>query len=169
LLYFYLLIKLLSLFGKVVKTQMMQPFCIGHHINVRPNMSITFVMTNAQKKFITFELPPLCMMTKTRFGHHRIGDQIFNCLVTKLGNQKHLVSNSWSSQLMNICFLFAQKKIGSYPNNFTFLVNNGHWYNNWFFFVAQKFSVPNLNDQKFSVAFGHRLGNWKISVVNCGN
>jgi len=67
---------------------MMQPFCIGHHFNIRPNVLVTFVTTNAQKTFITFELPPLCMMTKNRFGHHKIGDQIFNCHVTELGNQK---------------------------------------------------------------------------------
>jgi hypothetical protein len=41
--------KPLSLFDRVVKTEMMQPFCIRHHINVRPNVSITYVTTNAPK------------------------------------------------------------------------------------------------------------------------
>ncbi len=118
--------KPLSFFGKVVKTEMMQPFCIRHHINVRPNVSITFVTTNAPKKFITFKLPPSCMMTKNRFGHQRIGDQIFHCHVTELGNQKKFIANFWSPQLMNNFFQFAQKHFGSYPNNFNYLVNNGH-------------------------------------------
>jgi hypothetical protein len=29
------------------------------------------------------------------------------------------------------------------------------------FFVAQEISITNLNDQKFSVAFGHRIGQLK--------
>jgi hypothetical protein len=122
----FYLFRNLYLFGKVVKTEMMQPFCIRHHINVHPNVSITFVTINAPKKFITLRLPPLRMMTKNRFGHHRIGDQIFHCLVTELGNQIFLIANFWSPQLMNIFFQFAQKHFGSYPNNFNCLVNNGH-------------------------------------------
>lgn len=71
-------------------------------------------------------LPPLCMMTKNRFGHHKIGDQIFHYPVIELGNQKNLIANFWSPQLMNNFFQFAQNHFGSYFNNFNCLVNNGH-------------------------------------------
>jgi hypothetical protein len=49
---------------KVVKTNVMWPFCIEHHINDCPNTFVTSVRTKPQKKFFTLGLPPLCIMTK---------------------------------------------------------------------------------------------------------
>jgi uncharacterized membrane protein SpoIIM required for sporulation len=49
---------------KVVEIDATQPFCIGHHIDIYHNMLVTFVKTNAQKNFITFGLPTLCMAIK---------------------------------------------------------------------------------------------------------
>jgi hypothetical protein len=56
----------------VIKTNLMWPFCIRHHIDVHPNMSIAFVRTDAQKKLITHDLPLLCMVTKNELNCHRI-------------------------------------------------------------------------------------------------
>jgi hypothetical protein len=52
---------------KVVKTNMTCQFCIGHHINIHPNASITSIKTDARKSFVTLGLPPLQLVTKNRF------------------------------------------------------------------------------------------------------
>jgi hypothetical protein len=63
---------------RVVKIDMTWPFCIRHHTDVCPNVSIVFVKTNTQKTIITFELPSLCLASKNKSGCHKIGDQIFD-------------------------------------------------------------------------------------------
>ncbi len=51
--------------------------------------------TDTHKKFITLELPPLCMVTKNEFGYHKIGDQMFNFLVTELHDEIFSIANFW--------------------------------------------------------------------------
>ncbi len=78
---------------KVVKTNMMKPFCVRHHVDVHVDSPlVAFVKTNTQKKFITPKLSPLCMLTKTRFDRLAIGDWVFNFPITKLDDQTF-----WSS------------------------------------------------------------------------
>ncbi len=52
---------------KVVKTNMTCQFCIEHHIDIRPNMSIASIKTDARKSLVTLGLTPLQLATKNRF------------------------------------------------------------------------------------------------------
>ncbi len=80
---------------KVVKIDVMQPFCIAHHINIYPN---------ARNNMLTFGLPPLQLVTKNKFrspilwrpknfGHQPYGDQNFS--ITNLAMTKSF----WSPNL----------------------------------------------------------------------
>jgi hypothetical protein len=51
--------------------------------------------TNTKNKIIALELPPLCMVTKNKFDYHRIGDQMFNFLVTQLHDEFFSIANFW--------------------------------------------------------------------------
>jgi hypothetical protein len=59
---------------KVVKTNVMWPFCIEHHINDCPNTFVTSVRTKPQKKFFTLGLPPIMYHDQNGFGCHMIGN-----------------------------------------------------------------------------------------------
>jgi hypothetical protein len=77
----------ITLLGMVIKTNVMWPFSIEHHISICPNTSVASIKTNTRKKKIPPELPPLCMATKTKFSRHKIGDQkisITDLVVTKI-------------------------------------------------------------------------------------
>jgi hypothetical protein len=63
-----------GLYSRVIKIDVMWPFCVKHHINVHLDMLVVFIKNNAQKKLITHQLPLLCVVAKNKFGHHRIGD-----------------------------------------------------------------------------------------------
>lgn len=79
--------------ARVAKIDTTWPFYIKHHISVHPHALVAFIKTNTPKKFITARLLLLCMATENGFDYQRIGDQIFNFLVTKFSNQNFSVTN----------------------------------------------------------------------------
>jgi hypothetical protein len=52
---------------RVVKINMMCPFCVESHISIRPDMSVTFVKRDARKSLVILELPPLQLAIKNGF------------------------------------------------------------------------------------------------------
>lgn len=52
---------------KVVKIDVKQSFCVNHHIDVHPDMSIAFVNMDARIFLLTFRQPSLQMATKNEF------------------------------------------------------------------------------------------------------
>lgn len=77
-------LNILNIQSMVIKTNLMWPFCIRHHIDVHLDTLVAFVRTDAQKNLITHGLPLLCMATKNEFNCHRIDDWkflvvIFDC------------------------------------------------------------------------------------------
>ncbi len=58
----------------VDKTNVMCPFCVGHHVNVHSDVLVASIMTDARKKKFTPQLPLLCMATKNGFNRYRISD-----------------------------------------------------------------------------------------------
>jgi hypothetical protein len=98
--------------SKVIKTDVTWPFSVEHHIDIHLDASIAFVKIDIRKKFITPKLPPLCMVTKNEYNHHMISNEIFNFLVTKLGNWKVLITNFWLPWLAIENFQSVQKKLG---------------------------------------------------------
>jgi hypothetical protein len=89
----------------VDKTNMMCPFCVGHHVNIHSDVLVASIMTNARKKF---NLHPSCLcyvwqpkvdsiaielVIENIFGHHKINNRIFNFLIRKFSNQKFSIAN----------------------------------------------------------------------------
>ncbi len=55
----------------------MGPFCIKHHNNVHPDVSIASFKINTWKALITPNLLSLYMIIKNEFDHHKIGNEFF--------------------------------------------------------------------------------------------
>jgi hypothetical protein len=53
--------------GRVVKIDVMFPFCVMCHVGVHPDMFVTSIRTNIRKSLVTFELPLLQLVTKNGF------------------------------------------------------------------------------------------------------
>jgi hypothetical protein len=69
---FSLILKQMPILGRVIKIDVTWPFCVGCHINIYLDASFTSIKIDGRKNFITFGLPPLHMVTRNEFGHHRI-------------------------------------------------------------------------------------------------
>jgi hypothetical protein len=71
----------ITLLSRVIKTNVMWPFCIERHIGICPNTLVASIKTNTRKKKIPPKLPPSCMATKQNSVTTRLVIKKFQSLI----------------------------------------------------------------------------------------
>ncbi len=65
--------------SRVVKTNMMCPFCVGRHVGVHPNMFVVSIRMDVGKSLVTLGLLSLWLATKNKFR-----SPSFQCVIVAL-------------------------------------------------------------------------------------